>query len=123
MATKRREEVPDAHALQSQIRDLAALLALSAMWRGRDLQFIAGNLLDTLVSLLRVDLAYLRLEDPAGAAPLEQCRPVPTCTAAEVGNALHVITADAPERAVHSVPNPIGEGVLQVIRFNPRMDR
>jgi signal transduction histidine kinase len=58
------ESAPDnLRGPQAQVRDLAALLALPAVWRGREVDFIAGSLLEALVSLLRVDLACLRLID------------------------------------------------------------
>jgi signal transduction histidine kinase len=48
-------------AASPHLRDLAALLALPRMWRDRDPAFIVGSLLDVLVSLLRVDVAYVHL--------------------------------------------------------------
>ncbi|MHB8646271.1 MAG: sensor histidine kinase [Thermomicrobiales bacterium] len=58
------------------VRDLVALSALPAMWSGRAPPFIAGSLLDALRHMLRLDLAYIRLIDPAGGAAIEAWRPV-----------------------------------------------
>lgn len=62
-------------AASAPIRDLAALLALPRMWRDREPSFIAGSLLDVLVSLLRVDAAYVRLRCRRDDSTLELCRP------------------------------------------------
>ena len=93
--------------LRSQIRDLAALLALPGMWRGREVSFIASNLLEALVSLLRLDFAYLRSEDPAGGPPLEERRPLSNPTSAAAIDELIEMTTTESERAV-AVTNGAG---------------
>jgi signal transduction histidine kinase len=52
--------------LRRHLRDSHALLGLPALWRGRSVEQIAESLLDVLVSLLRVELAHLRLGPGAG---------------------------------------------------------
>jgi signal transduction histidine kinase len=115
-------ETLDVAALQRQIRDVAALLALPAMWRGRDLPFIAGSLLDALVSLLRLDVAYLRLDDPAGGPPMEECRPVVAVPATQVGAALEQLYARDGTARTAAIP-VLGNKPLQVVRLDPRLDR
>ena len=60
--------------LRGQLRDLLAVLPLPALWRGWTTAQIAGDLLEVLVSLLRLDLAYVRIAGN-GSPALEVCRP------------------------------------------------
>jgi len=64
----------DTATLRSQLRDLIAILALPAVWSGRDAADIQGAVLEVLSSMLRLDLAYIRAADPAGSGPLETVR-------------------------------------------------
>ena len=63
-----------ADRLQDCINDLMALQALSAVWRGREIDGIGGTLLDALISVLRLDFVYARLTDAAAGSPLEMAR-------------------------------------------------
>ena len=108
--------------MQGQIRDLAALLALPGMWRGREVPFIAASLLDALVSLLRVELAYLRLEGSAADAVIEEYRPAGSISPSELGRALeHCRVAEEGSTAVwQDVP---GCGRVRTVRIRPRLSR
>ena len=64
----------DTATLRSQLRDLIAILALPAVWSGRDAADIPEAVLEVLSSMLRLDLAYIRAADPAGSGPLETVR-------------------------------------------------
>src|SRR5713101_667326 len=64
----------DTATLRSQLRDLIAILALPAVWSGRDAADIPEAVLEVLSSMLRLDLAYIRVADPAGSGPLETAR-------------------------------------------------
>src|SRR5713101_6579375 len=64
----------DTATLRSQLRDLIAILALPAVWSGRDAADIRDAVLEVLSSMLRLDLAYIRTADPAGSGPLETAR-------------------------------------------------
>lgn len=66
----------DLRAAQRSLRDLAALLALPAMWLGHEPADIATDLLRVLVSILRLESAYVCFADPAGGPALERWRPV-----------------------------------------------
>src|SRR3989454_11924162 len=61
-------------AFRTQLRDLGAILALPAVWSGRDAAGISEALLEVLSSMLRLDLAYIRVGNPAGSRPLEVAR-------------------------------------------------
>lgn len=60
--------------LQRCITDLVSLLALPAIWSGTEPAQIVPMLLDALVRILSLDLAYARLKDPATTAPIEILR-------------------------------------------------
>ena len=66
--------VADTATLRSQLGDLVAILALPAVWSGRDAAGISEALLEVLSSMLRLDLAYVRVGNPAGSRPLEVAR-------------------------------------------------
>ena len=60
--------------LQRRINDLAAILALPAIWTGTGPDRVANVLIDSLQGMLRLDLAYIRLDDPAGHPLYELAR-------------------------------------------------
>ncbi len=64
----------DTATLRSQFRDLIAILALPAVWSGRDAADIREAVLEALSSMLRLDLAYIRVADPGGSGPVETAR-------------------------------------------------
>src|SRR5260370_30223479 len=64
----------DSTTLRSQLRDLTAILALPAVWSGRDGADIREAVLEVVSSMLRLDLAYIRVADSAGSCPLETAR-------------------------------------------------
>lgn len=57
------------------LRDLAALLALPAMWIDHEPPDIVAGLLGVLFAMLRLESAYARFDDPAGEGALERWRP------------------------------------------------
>jgi hypothetical protein len=68
-------EIPPAPDIERYVRDLTALLALPAMWTGKSPREIGEGLLDILVDLLRVEIAFARFEDPEGRNAFEAWRP------------------------------------------------
>ncbi len=60
--------------LQLCINDLVGILALPATWVRGEPQTIVQSLLDSLMRMVDLDLVYLRLTDPVGAAPCELVR-------------------------------------------------
>src|SRR5712664_2970633 len=60
--------------LRTVLRDLVALSALPAAWIGRDPATVAAGLADTLIGLLRLDFAFVRLRDPSGAGAVSAAR-------------------------------------------------
>jgi PAS domain S-box-containing protein len=60
--------------LQRCISDLVSLMALPAMWVGRNPAQIAGSLLDSVLSMLDLDFAHLHLISVDSDGPLEVTR-------------------------------------------------
>ena len=56
------------------LRDLVALSTIPAAWVGRDPPAVAAGLADTLIGLLRLDFAFVRLCDPSGAGAVDVTR-------------------------------------------------
>ena len=83
----------EARILRRHARDLTALLALPAMWHGREPAYIMGSLLDVLLSLLRLDSAYVRFDDPEGGPAIEDWRPQSPAPPAEF---VHAVVAPLP---------------------------
>ena len=112
----------EVQSLQAHLRDVAALLALPGVWRGREVAFIAASLLDALVSLLRVDVAYLRVESRAGGEVVEDRRPVLAISAHDLGVALEHWSGPAGGSAASHQLVP-GYGMMRVMRIHPRLER
>ena len=68
------QPVEEIKRLQRCINDLVSILALPAMWTGGDASHIGQTLIDSLASILTLDLVYVRLNDEVGAAPVEMAR-------------------------------------------------
>jgi transcriptional regulator with GAF, ATPase, and Fis domain len=64
--------------LRACVNDLTSLLALPAIFTGREPDQIIAALLDVLMGMLRLDAAYAEIKDPAGCAPISMMRPVPS---------------------------------------------
>jgi PAS domain S-box-containing protein len=60
--------------LQRCIDDLVGILELPAVWVGGEPAQIVRTLLDALLGMLRLDLVYMRVNDPAGDSPIEMVR-------------------------------------------------
>ena len=111
----RDEEV---RSLRSQLRDLVALLALPNMWRGRDPSAIVSSLADLLVHLLRVDLVYVRLDQPNPEGATHALRPR---TISQPSQIARKIRASLGSDALGSMTDPEG-GCLRLARGLPGID-
>jgi PAS domain S-box-containing protein len=60
--------------LRRCINDLTSVIGLPALWTGGEPSRIVRTLLEVLPDMLYLDLLFVRLEDPAGKAPLEMGR-------------------------------------------------
>ena len=60
--------------LRAVLRDLVALSAMPAAWIESEPPEVAAGLADSLVGLLQLDFAFVRLSDPGGAGAVEVTR-------------------------------------------------
>jgi signal transduction histidine kinase len=60
--------------LRTVLRDLIALSVIPAAWVGREPPAVATGLADTLIGLLQLDFAFVRLRDPSGAGAVDVTR-------------------------------------------------
>jgi signal transduction histidine kinase len=56
------------------LRDLVALSTIPAAWVGREPPAVAAGLADTLIGLLELDFAFVRLCDPSGSGEVDVTR-------------------------------------------------
>ena len=112
--------------LRRGINNLVSLLSLPAMWSGHETPHIVDTLLDVLLSMLRLDFAYLRLNNTVDDSPVEavriaQQREAMRPTAQEIGLALESrVEIDAPSSSSatpHVMPNPLGVGEIRVAHY------
>src|SRR5215470_3394765 len=103
--------------LQGCINDLISLLAFPAMWSGRDSAEIVGMLLDVLVGMLRLEFAYVRLNDRGGGL-IEMARHAPPRHLADepqaIGQRLNDSLGADPRKWPRLATNPFGDGNLSI---------
>ena len=113
---------PDAMvASRRMLRDLAALLALPAMWVDHDPDDIAAGLVGVLFGVLRLESAYVRFDGPGGAPALERWRPDGPSVPTELQSAL---TTQLPrQRGAVTTPiaYPSGDGIVRVTSTSPTL--
>jgi DNA-binding NarL/FixJ family response regulator len=93
------------------MRDMAALLALPALWVDHEPNEIATGLLSVLFGVLQLDGAYARFDDPRdGGPPLETWRPSGPEPPAEVRHVLATATATDPPPGVTTTDVEVADG-------------
>src|SRR5438094_9221124 len=105
--------------LQACINDLISVLALPAIWGGREPSQIVSTLLDVLLGMLRLDFAYARLSDAiGGGVPIEMVRLAQGRNLAvqpqEIGHALNPWLTGDPRTSPLVMPNLLGEGTVSI---------
>lgn len=65
------QEPEEAPRLRACVRDLVALSTLPALWVGREPEAVVEGAVDLLVTVLRLDLAYIRISKSPGGTPIE----------------------------------------------------
>jgi PAS domain S-box-containing protein len=105
--------------LQCCINDLVSVLALPAMWSGREPSHILHTLLETLAGMLRLDLICAQLNECVGELPVELIRIVesgkPVPAPKEICESVRRRLRDAPNR--RSIPNPKGTGDISIVQL------
>lgn len=104
--------------LRHCLNGLFSLIAASALWSGKGPDVVMGTVLDMLVRLLDLDLAYSRQDDGSGNAIREQARserfPDAARRAHQIGVAIEPWLRTQQVGESHAVPNPLGPGKLHV---------
>ena len=115
------DQIEEIRRLQGCINDLISVLALPALWSGREPSYMVRTLLDGLIGMLRLDFAYVRLSEAIDGSPVEMVRLAERRNAEalsqEVGRALRLWLTDNPPHSLVVVPNPIGEGEVSITAF------
>ncbi|HEY1471378.1 MAG TPA: PAS domain S-box protein [Candidatus Acidoferrum sp.] len=110
--------VDEIRGLRACINDLVSVLALPAIWSGHEPSQIGRTLLDALVSMLRLDFAYLRLIDSIGGAPIEMAQVAQrqnlNARPEEIGRLLNPCLTGQPPTSSFLIPNPVGEGKVSI---------
>jgi PAS domain S-box-containing protein len=104
--------------LRSSINDLISLQTLPAIWDGRESGSIVSTLLDVLASMLRLDIAFLRLSNSMNGSPVEFLqlaqRRAPPPQVLEIGRALDQFLTNESASTPLVVPNPAGDGEVKI---------
>jgi len=105
--------------LQRGLNDLVSVLALPAMWSGGEPSRIVQTLADALVSMLRLDVVYVRLNDLAGQAPFEMARFARSqeqiALQHEIGDLVNKWLASAPRRWPTPLRIALGGGEISLV--------
>jgi PAS domain S-box-containing protein len=115
------ESTSEIKRLQSCLNDLITVLALPAIWSGGESPHILDTLLDSLVTMLRLDFAYARL-NPSDGPRIEavkladhrhsSIRPQP------FGQALDRWLSGEQNGSRLVVPDPAGDGKVTIVSFS-----
>jgi PAS domain S-box-containing protein len=105
--------------LQRCINDLVSVLALPAIWTGGEPSQIVGTLLDAVLGMLRLDLIYVRVNDPAGDPPIEMVRVAQSRRLAgrphAIGLILHQSLGDDPQDWPSPVRTRVGNDDMSLV--------
>jgi transcriptional regulator with GAF, ATPase, and Fis domain len=100
--------------LRRCIRDLAAINALPLLWVGQNAREVVNGFLDALLTALRLDLAYGRINDPEGGPFIEASRVngrnSPSISE-EIGRTLAPMLGAV---TLLDVPHPFGDGKIRI---------
>jgi PAS domain S-box-containing protein len=107
--------------LQSCINDLVSVLALPAIWSGGESSHILDTLLDTLVTMLRLDFAYARL-NPSDGPRIEAVRLADhrhsSIQSQPFGQALDRWLSGDQNGSRLVVPHPVEDGEVSIVTFS-----
>jgi hypothetical protein len=105
--------------LRRCMNDLVSILALPAVWSGGDSTQVARTLLDVLLSMLHLDLIYVRLQHSACEAPVEMVRVAQwlklTAQPQEMGNLLNNLLGPDPLNWAPLIRTFIGDAELSIV--------
>jgi PAS domain S-box-containing protein len=107
--------------LQNCINDLISVLALPAIWSGSEPSSILGTLLDVLLTMLRLDFAYARLNDTSIGQQIELVRMADqrksAVPAEHFGEALESCLTGDQSHSRRTIPDPTGDADISITSF------
>lgn len=113
------QPIEEIKRLQRCISDLVSVFALPAMWSGGDPSQVARTLIDALQAMLRLDLIYIRLNDPFGGEPVELVRVAQTqnltAGSQEILGTLKQRLGPDPQKWAQSMRHPLGDGDVSLV--------
>ena len=99
--------------LRGFLNDLESLMALPFLRAGGEPAQVVSILLETLVGMLGLAFAFVRLDDPDGGLPIKTARVTeplePSISAREIGEALEMALGDVPLKWLPSGRLSIGD--------------
>ena len=107
--------------LRRCVNDLLSVLTLPAVWIGYEPLKIVETLADTLVSMLDLDFAYVRLYESYGEEPVDIVRAPhlpPDSTSSQVISNLVRDSVVASDNLAQRIPNPAGGDDLGVVTLH-----
>ena len=119
MKVKHEHPSDEINRLQGCINDLVSIVALTARWSGAEPSQIVSTVLDVLPGMLRLDLLYVRVQEPAGGPPIEMVYTTnPGAhppSSREIADRLIRWLGPNPDRRPQRIPNPAGDGDLSIV--------
>jgi PAS domain S-box-containing protein len=112
------DHTDEIRSLEGCLTDLVSVVALPALWTGRDPSRLLTTWLERLVSIFMLEFAYVRLAEPIDEAPTELLRTSrhaeATVDVRQISRALGPWLSSHARLSTHTLPNPVGDGQVQV---------
>ena len=108
--------------LQRCVNDLVSVLALPAIWTGREPSQVVSTLLDALLGMLGLNFIYARLNDPFGGEPLEMVRGDLKAGPREIGEVVKHWLGDEPNNWPPLARNCIGDQEMSLVPLRLGLD-
>ncbi len=119
MSAQSGELAEEIKSLQRCMSDLVSVLALPAVWSGGEPSRIAHTLVDALLSMLQLDLVFIRLNDVDGLAPIELVRftqsRIQGASSQEIGEVLKQWLRGDPQQSPPRSRIPFGDRDISIV--------
>ncbi len=100
--------------LHACIRDLAALSAMPLVWVGQDTPAVVDQFLHAVATILRLDLAYVRIDESPEGVTIEAMSGTEPEVRREVGSVGRAFAPLLGTDTVATIPHPLQSGELRV---------
>src|SRR5215204_1519152 len=117
MEERHQKSAGEIKRLQRCINDLVSILALPAIWTGRESTDIVRTLLETILRMLSLDFVYARLnkmEAPNDFIRISESLE-PVFSSSEIGELIKPWLKDSPQKFSSFAKNPVGAGDLSIV--------